>query len=70
MDEDIKELTNYSESELKVQFANFTKDNIIRLLEKSEIPYRKYESRKKLIEHAAREISSLGIFIRIGKNDS
>jgi len=68
MDEYIKELINYSESELKVKFANFTKDGIISLLEKANIPYRKYESKKKLIEHTIRELLSLGMFIRIANN--
>ena len=70
MDEYIKELTNYNKSELKVKFADCTKDGIISLLERANIPYRKYENKKKLIEHAAREISSLGIYIRIGKNQN
>ena len=70
MDEYIKELTNYNKSELKVKFADYTKNEIIDLLEKANIPYRKYESKKKLIEHTSREISSLGIYIRIGKNQN
>jgi len=68
MDEYIKELANYSESELKIKFANYTKNDIIDLLERVSIPYRKYESKKKLIEHAIRELLSLGMFIRIGNN--
>jgi len=69
MIKDMNNLTNYSESELKIQFANLTKDSVIELLKKFEIPYRKYESRKKLIEHAANNISSLGVYIRIGKGE-
>ena len=68
MDEDIKELTNYNESELKVKFADYTKNEIINLLENANIPYRKYENKKKLIEHAIRELLCLGMFIRIGNN--
>ena len=45
-----------------------TKNDIIDLLERVSIPYRKYESKKKLIEHAIRELLSLGMFIRIGNN--
>ena len=68
MDKDIKELINSSESELIIKFANYTKNDIIDLLERFSIPYRKYESKKKLIEHAIRELLSLGMFIRIANN--
>jgi len=65
MNEAIKTLTQYSQSELEVKLSNTSKDDIIKILEHFNIPYRKYESRKKLIKHAANEISSLGIYQRI-----
>jgi len=69
MNEDIKELIDSSESELKIKFADYTKNDIIDLLERVNIPYRKYESKKKLIEHTIRELLCLGMFIRIANNN-
>lgn len=48
---------------------NPSKEELCNLLKNINIPYRKYESRNKILEHTAREISMIGIFKRIAGNN-
>lgn len=63
-----EDLIHMRETEI-VEYLNskdYTKDELVKLLEDNDIPYKKAMSRKALVGHVAESFSSIGMFKRIG----
>lgn len=71
IDKDLSELQNMNAADLAeyLDRTGCSKEEIIELLDSNGFIYKKSESRASLIRHAADQISGVGLFQRIARND-
>lgn len=71
IDKSFEELMDMKATEISVYLddTNCTREEIMQLLNDNNIPFKKSLSRIALIHYVADEISSMGIFKRIGENE-
>lgn len=61
---------NQSTEELEVIFAPFTKEQLIKFAEETDIPIKPYFSEKKIRNHIINQTHMTGIYRRIAHNKS
>jgi hypothetical protein len=71
IDKSFDELTSMNSADMSeyLDRTGCSREEIVNLLTINEIPFKKSDSRASLIRHSADQISGLGIFKRIAKNN-